>query len=583
MPILTIVCFASIVQAQADLELHNSIADNPIFAGENQTYFILYTNHGPDDAQDVSITTEVPPNTTFVSASGPAGWTIVAPPVGGTGNVTFSNDLLTIGSEHVFLEVKVDEDTPTGTIISDTATITSSTPDDIPDNNTDSVSFTVILGTDLSIAKSDSPDPVAAGADLTYTLDFMNGGPANSSDVLITDATPLNTTFVSATAPEGWIVSTPPVGDHGDVSFWKKSGTAPGEIAQFTMVLKVNSDVADGSTITNIVNVYSATPDQDNANNTDSESTGVQTSADVSITKSDSPDPVEAGTNLAYTLNFQNNGASNAQNVLVSDPLPANTTFVFATVTSGIGWSITAPPVGSNGTVTFSKPSVTSDETASFKIVVLIDSSTPDNTMLSNTVTAVSDTADPDSTNNNDTETTLVTIACLFCEEFDDSTLNTNWSYIKSIAQWSEDGSNLIGSNSRKTRATAGPVFSGCSVCTVFTSMQTAGGLSNRVWLLAWYQDADNYVELLMKQESGTWVLKQRVGGVVVAKKKARLTILPNTVYAVQLTFSGTDIQAFIDGSSTPDISLTVGQAPNGSVGFKVKGTTGTFDFIRVF
>ena len=59
--------------------------------------------------------------------------------------------------------------------------------------------------------------------------------------------------------------------------------------------------------------------------------------ADLAVTKTDSPDPVFAGNNITYTINFVNNGPSDAQTVRSPIAVPANTTFVSAVVTTGSG------------------------------------------------------------------------------------------------------------------------------------------------------------------------------------------------------------------------------------------------------
>ena len=56
--------------------------------------------------------------------------------------------------------------------------------------------------TDLSLTKSDSPDPVAAGGTLTYTIQVTNPNPSGGNDassVVVTDTLPSQVDFVSAT------------------------------------------------------------------------------------------------------------------------------------------------------------------------------------------------------------------------------------------------------------------------------------------------------------------------------------------------------------------------------------------------
>jgi uncharacterized repeat protein (TIGR01451 family) len=59
--------------------------------------------------------------------------------------------------------------------------------------------------------------------------------------------------------------------------------------------------------------------------------------ADLSITKTDSPDPVAQGNNVTYTITVTNNGPLAATNVVVTDNLPApqDSDFVSVTTTAG--------------------------------------------------------------------------------------------------------------------------------------------------------------------------------------------------------------------------------------------------------
>jgi uncharacterized repeat protein (TIGR01451 family) len=55
----------------------------------------------------------------------------------------------------------------------------------------------------LKITKSDSPDPVRVGSELTYTIGVEDLGPSPTSGVNVTDNLPKNVDVVSATGPSG--------------------------------------------------------------------------------------------------------------------------------------------------------------------------------------------------------------------------------------------------------------------------------------------------------------------------------------------------------------------------------------------
>jgi uncharacterized repeat protein (TIGR01451 family) len=123
--------------------------------------------------------------------------------------------------------------------------------------------------TDMSITKSDSPDPVAPGGTLTYHLTVTNNGmptmPATTSGVTLTDVLPAGVTFVSATPSSGTCSGTSTV--------TCKLGIFPSG-ATATVDIVVTAPNAAG-TLTNTATVAAATTDPNLSNNTDTEMTTV--------------------------------------------------------------------------------------------------------------------------------------------------------------------------------------------------------------------------------------------------------------------------------------------------------------------
>ena len=173
-----------------------------------------------------------------------------------------------------------------------------------------------------------------------------------------------------------------------------------------------------------------------------------------------------------------------------------------------------------------------------------------------------------------------ITGPCQFCDDFEDGTLDPNWTVVKNA--WSEVGGFLIGTpNRRKAIIVASPIFSGCQNCSTETMMMTAGGNGNKISMFGWYVDKNNLMELQFKEENDKIVLKQRSNGRIVAKTKASFTIDPNTSYIVKVSYDGTIFTVYVDNS--PLFTLTpAAPVPTGTVGFSVKNTTGSFGYITV-
>ncbi len=176
----------------------------------------------------------------------------------------------------------------------------------------------------------------------------------------------------------------------------------------------------------------------------------------------------------------------------------------------------------------------------------------------------------------------VITISetCLFCDDFEDGVISTQWTYVKQ--NWTETNGSLHGTPAkRKAIAIASPVFAGCLNCSISATMTTAGGIGNRVWLLGWYIDKKNTIELLMKEENDKWIVKHRSNGSIVAKGKGFATILPNVSYNVELSFDGTNFVLRVDGNVLVTLPAAT-SVPSGTVGFQAKNTTGSFGYILV-
>jgi uncharacterized repeat protein (TIGR01451 family) len=122
---------------------------------------------------------------------------------------------------------------------------------------------------DLSIAKSDSPDPAKIGAALTYTLAVKNSGPAGATGVTVVDTLPKNAGYSSASTTQGTCSSKP-----SKNAVTCSLGTlAAGATATVTIVVKPSAK----GTLTNTASVSAASPQDSNpANNNDTETTVVR-------------------------------------------------------------------------------------------------------------------------------------------------------------------------------------------------------------------------------------------------------------------------------------------------------------------
>ena len=125
-----------LLAASADISVTKLANPDPVAAGNGITYTVRVTNSGPDEAINAALTENIPANTTFQSLQPAPGWTCTTPPAGGAGTITCTHPDLLSGTISTFvIGVQVGLATPSGTIITNTASASSTVADPNPGNN----------------------------------------------------------------------------------------------------------------------------------------------------------------------------------------------------------------------------------------------------------------------------------------------------------------------------------------------------------------------------------------------------------------------------------------------------------------
>lgn len=202
---------------------------------------------------------------------------------------------------------------------------------------------------DLAITKVDGLTSVIPGQTVTYTLTITQTAGEAATGVVVTDTLPANTTFVSASGGGTFA--------NGVVTF--NVGTVGvGQSVTRTVTLQVNNPIPAGvSTIVNTATVTDdgalgadPTPGDNTATATDT----INGAPNLAIAKDDGLTSVIPGQVVTYTVAIANLGNRGATGVVVTDTLPANTTFVSAsgggTLADGVvTWDIGALAGGGAG------------------------------------------------------------------------------------------------------------------------------------------------------------------------------------------------------------------------------------------
>ena len=349
-------------------------------AGADVTYTLSWEVTGNSPIDNLIITDNVPTDTTFVSAdnggtetAGVVTWDLGSANPGDSGSVTMT--------------VNVTAPQYNGTEVLNTGEICGSaesfTEEEIIEHcDEDDTTTTVESDFTVSIDKT-GPETAEAGSDIVYTLSWEITGNSPVDEVIITDAVPANTAFVSADNS-----GTESLG----VVTWNLGAKNPGESGQVTMTVTINTPIVDGTVITNTGEICGSTDTFTEEEviehcDDDTTTTTVESEAVIGLTKEADKPVVNPADEIVFTMNWSVGGTSPITNLTLVDPIPDNAMFVSAdnggtydSVTNIVTWNLGNHNPGDAGQV---------------MMTVLAETPLADGTVITNTATLDSDETDP--------------------------------------------------------------------------------------------------------------------------------------------------------------------------------------------
>lgn len=389
------------LQPSADLSITKSNGANTVTAGTQTTYNIVVTNNGPSAITGAQVTDALPSQLTGATWNCAASAGSSCDATAGTGAINTKVNLLPNGAATFTLTATILA-TASGSVANSASV---APPSGVSDNNMNNNSATdsdlINAVADLGIVKTANKTSVIRGETLTYTIEVTNNGPSAANGATVTDALPAG--LINATWNCSATVGSSCGQANGTGSINTTVNLAAGGKATFVVTATVANNFA-GDTLGNTA-VVAPPPETTDPNNNNQSSTTVTTvapSADLSVTKTASPNPVRATEEVTFTIKVTNNGPSPASDVKVTDTLATGLTLVSATSTVG-ACSGTDTITCNIGSLAATAP----DNVATITIKAKIAVNYPPGP-LANTAVVSSSTGDPNNGNNSGSTTVTV-------------------------------------------------------------------------------------------------------------------------------------------------------------------------------
>ncbi|WP_333862061.1 PKD domain-containing protein, partial [Chitinophaga sp.] len=310
------------------------IGPDEIIAGEPIAYVIYITNFGPSVANEVELDDVVPVEVQNVAWKVfTTGTAVVDGAQEGIGNDIRLKGSLPMGRlNSIVLTVEgVVDPSFEGNLLN----VSSAHETNVSRNFTDSVITKVINVSALDVVKS-APDTLAAGDQITYSINVTNNGPSNSGEATIRDTIPAginNVRWVTTTAGAA-ALSSPATGTGNIIEV---KGNIPAGNPH-RILLTVSGTIDPSFTGASLLNVAHVT--HGGSAFLDSARTGIVSRPNVSVNKT-GPAVMNAGDPIQYHIRVHNNGPSTANGLRIIDAIPAGILNpVWTATANGAGTSV---------------------------------------------------------------------------------------------------------------------------------------------------------------------------------------------------------------------------------------------------
>jgi uncharacterized repeat protein (TIGR01451 family)/gliding motility-associated-like protein len=345
----------TVAPQQADLSLTKTIVGgntNP-YVGEEISFEIIVTNDGPDNATNVRVVDQLQSGYSFVSYTATAG-------TYNAGTAFWDIGTLANGaSETLTINVTVNDTgnyTNTSQVWQSDAYDLDSTPGNGVSSEDDQgdVSVTPVDVVDLSLTKVIDKAPPLVSDNVMFTLTVSNAGPSDATSVEVTDVLPSGFTYVSDNGG----------GDYDEVSgIWDVGTLANGSTTSLSILANVNpsGDYTNIAEITGHDQFDSDSTPNNNVSGEDDQDEVVvipDPVVDISVTKTVDDLIPNVGDQAIFTVTVNNDGPSDATNLVVTDVLASGYSLVSANTTTGTynsvngSWTIGSLASGASETLT---------------------------------------------------------------------------------------------------------------------------------------------------------------------------------------------------------------------------------------